>query len=108
LVFQTQGPVLTTFARENRSRRNLHGNEKEGKKEETLTVRETILAYATNFTGLLREAPLEGLFLLRGFAFLDHKRQGSANLAVLTKIGRDNSAPAGLIESALGRTREVI
>jgi hypothetical protein len=83
-------------------RRNLHGNEKEGKKEETLTVRETILAYATNFTGLLREAPLEGLFLLRGFAFLDHKRQGSANLAVLTKIGRDNSAPAGPIESAMG------
>jgi hypothetical protein len=82
-------------------RRNLHGNEKEGKKEETLTVRETILAYATNFTGLLREAPLEGLFLLRSFAFLDHKRQGSANLAVLTKIGRGNSAPAGPIESAL-------
>jgi hypothetical protein len=28
-------------------RRNLHGNEKEGKKEETLTVGEASLAYTT-------------------------------------------------------------
>jgi len=85
LVLQYKGPKSRTLQGKIVQRRNLHGNEKEGKKEETLTVRETILAYATNFTGLLREAPLEGLFLLRGFAFLDHKRQGSANLAVLTK-----------------------
>jgi DNA-binding transcriptional MerR regulator len=45
-------------------RRNLQGNEKEGKKEETLTVSEGYLAYTRFLTGLLREAPLEGLFLL--------------------------------------------
>jgi hypothetical protein len=60
----TRARSRVTFARENRSRRNLHGNEEESKKEETLTVGETILAYATNFTGLLREAPLKRLFLL--------------------------------------------
>jgi hypothetical protein len=35
------GPDVNFLARENRSRRNLHGNEEEGKKEETLTVGET-------------------------------------------------------------------
>jgi hypothetical protein len=45
-------------------RRNLHGNEKEGKKEETLTVSEAMMPRLhAEFTGLLREAPLEGLFL---------------------------------------------
>ena len=41
-LFKYKGPFVKTFARENRSRRNLHGNEEEGKKEETLTVGETI------------------------------------------------------------------
>src|SRR5579862_142412 len=40
----------STFARENRSRREkLHGNKEESKKEETLTVRETKFARAKNF-----------------------------------------------------------
>jgi hypothetical protein len=39
-----------TFARENRSRRNLHGNEKEGKKEETLTVSEVITSLTPDFS----------------------------------------------------------
>ena len=51
-------------ARENRSRRNLHGNEKEGKKEETLTVGERFSRSPTSkFTRLSREAPPERLFL---------------------------------------------
>jgi hypothetical protein len=52
-------------------RRNLHGNEEESKKEETLTVARRYLAYTLKFTGLLREAPLEGLFL-----FGEHLRTG--------------------------------
>jgi DNA-binding transcriptional MerR regulator len=60
--FKYKGPSQT-FARENRSRRNLHGNEKEGKKEETLTVSEDDTSLTPDFTGLLREAPLRGLFL---------------------------------------------
>jgi hypothetical protein len=56
------GPEIYNFARENRSRRKLHGNEEESKKEETLTVSEDDASRSTsNFTGLLREAPLEGL-----------------------------------------------
>jgi hypothetical protein len=47
-------------------RRNLHGNEKEGKKEETLTVSEEYSSLTPNFTGLLREAPLKRLFLSDG------------------------------------------
>jgi hypothetical protein len=39
-----------------------NGNQEEGKKEETLTVGETILADTRFFTGLLREAPLKRLF----------------------------------------------
>jgi hypothetical protein len=54
--------IGTTFARENRSRRNLHGNEEEGKKEETLTVCETILR-TCKITSLSGEAPLERRFL---------------------------------------------
>jgi hypothetical protein len=45
------GPAV---ARENRSRRILHGNEEEGKKEETLTVGETILARAEELKEPLR------------------------------------------------------
>jgi hypothetical protein len=56
---------VTPFARENRSRRNLHGNEEEGKKEETLTVCETILRMGREFNQRLSgEAPLERRFLL--------------------------------------------
>jgi hypothetical protein len=55
---------LTSFARENRSRRNLHGNEEKGKKEETLTVCETILRTGQDLTSLSGEAPLERRFLL--------------------------------------------
>jgi hypothetical protein len=54
---------LTSFARENRSRRNLHGNEEKGKKEEALTVCETILRAGQDLTSLSGEAPLEGRFL---------------------------------------------
>jgi hypothetical protein len=50
---------LTRFARENCSRRILHGNEEEGKKEETLTVCETILRMGQEFNRLSGEAPLE-------------------------------------------------
>jgi hypothetical protein len=64
--FLQSGPEV---ARENRSRRNLHGNEKEGKKEETLTVCETILARAENLSSLSGEAPLERRFLLWQLAF---------------------------------------
>ena len=58
------GPVFRTFARENRSRRNLHGNEEEGKKEETLTVGETILRMGREFQPASQEK-----HLLRGFFF---------------------------------------
>ena len=66
LPFQEPGPRFQPnfCKRENRSRRNLHGNEEESKKEETLTASETTLAYAKKFTGLLREAPLKRLFRL--------------------------------------------
>src|ERR1700689_918266 len=50
--------------RENRSRRNLHGNEEESKKEETLTVCETILRKGRDLTSLSGEAPLERRFRL--------------------------------------------
>src|SRR5579864_4843528 len=36
--FKLRAQGCHPFARENRSRRHLHGNEEEGKKEETLTV----------------------------------------------------------------------
>jgi hypothetical protein len=52
------------FARENCSRRILHGYEEEGKKEETLTVCETILRMGQEFNRLSGEAPLEGRFPL--------------------------------------------
>jgi hypothetical protein len=58
--FLQSGPDV---ARENRSRRNLHGNQEEGKKEETLTVCETILARAKDLSSLSGEAPLERRFL---------------------------------------------
>jgi len=64
LVFQVQGPESAPLQGKI-ERRNLHGNQEEGKKEEeeTLTVGETIpRTHTTNFTGLSREAPLEGLF----------------------------------------------
>jgi len=66
LVFQIQGPKSAPLQGKI-ERRKLHGNQEEGKeKEETLTVGETISrTYTTNFTGLSREAPLEGLFRLR-------------------------------------------
>jgi hypothetical protein len=52
------------LARENRSRRILHGNQEEGKKEETLTVCETILRKGQEFKpSLSGEAPLERRFL---------------------------------------------
>jgi hypothetical protein len=64
----SRAPGLKTFARENRSRRNLHGNEEEGKKEETLTVGEDDTSLTSRFlTGLLREAPLKRLFHPRLF-----------------------------------------
>jgi hypothetical protein len=51
------GPVFVTpFARENRSRRNLHGNEEESKKEETLTVCETTLRMGQEFNQPLRRS----------------------------------------------------
>jgi len=59
------GPVLRTFARENRSRRNLHGNQEEGKKEETLIVCETILRTGREFQPASQEK-----HLLRGVSFL--------------------------------------
>jgi hypothetical protein len=64
------GPVVNNLARENRSRRNLHGNEEEGKeKEETLTACETILRTDREFsTGLSGEAPPERRFLLEQLA----------------------------------------
>jgi hypothetical protein len=44
------------FARENRSRRKLNGNEEKGKKEETLTGSETLLRKrAKNFNRPLRD-----------------------------------------------------
>jgi hypothetical protein len=49
----------------NRSRRNLHGNEKEGKKEETLIVGETILRTGREFQPASQEK-----HLLRGVSFL--------------------------------------
>jgi hypothetical protein len=55
----------------NRSRRNLHGNEKEGKKEETLIVGETILRTGRDFQPASQEK-----HLLRGVSFLG--RQQSA------------------------------
>jgi hypothetical protein len=61
-VFEKWGPGNLYLARENRSRRNLHGNEEESKKEkETLTVSETISRNSRIFTGLSGEAPLERL-----------------------------------------------
>jgi hypothetical protein len=63
LHFRISGPESTTLARENRSRRNLHGNQEEGKEEETLTRCETILARTKNLTSPSGEAPLEGLSL---------------------------------------------
>jgi hypothetical protein len=41
-----------------------NGNEEESKKEETLTVCETILRKGQNLTSLSGEAPLERRFLL--------------------------------------------
>jgi len=48
----------------NRSRRNLHGNEEEGKKEETLIVGETILRTGRDFQPASQEK-----HLLRGVSF---------------------------------------
>jgi hypothetical protein len=54
----------STFARENRSRRKkLHGNKEESKKEETLTVRETIIRTGQEFQPASREK-----HLLRGLS----------------------------------------
>jgi hypothetical protein len=60
--FRQRAPEFN-LAREIVQRRILHGNEKEGKKEETLTARETKSRVVTIFTGLSGEAPLERLFL---------------------------------------------
>jgi hypothetical protein len=58
------GPVvLEPFAKGNRSGRNLHGNEEEGKKEETLVSCETFSRRPRISTSLSGEAPLEGRFL---------------------------------------------
>jgi len=59
------GPVKT-FARENRSRRKkLHGNKEESKKEETLTVRETIIRTGQEFQPASQEKHLlRGLLIL--------------------------------------------
>jgi hypothetical protein len=64
LALQIQGPKFTTLARENRSRRNLHGNEEESQKEETLTAGEASLAQYE-----FHKASQEK-HLLRGFSFL--------------------------------------
>jgi hypothetical protein len=53
------GAWLTPLQGKNCSRRILHGNEEEGKKEETLTVCETILRMGQEFNRLSGEAPLE-------------------------------------------------
>jgi hypothetical protein len=51
----------------NRSRRNLHGNEKEGKKEETLIVGETILRTGRDFQPASQEKHLlRGVFFFAG------------------------------------------
>jgi hypothetical protein len=64
MALRIRAPEFTTFARENRSRRNLHGNEEESKKEETLTVSKDDISYfTTNFT-----APYEK-HLVRGLVF---------------------------------------
>jgi hypothetical protein len=47
----------------NRTRRNLHGNEEEGKKEETLIVAKHTSHGPRISTSLSREAPLERRFL---------------------------------------------
>jgi hypothetical protein len=63
MAFRKRVKWLTSFARENRSGRNLHGNEEKGKKEEALTVCETILRTGQDLTCLSGEAPLERRFL---------------------------------------------
>jgi hypothetical protein len=69
------GPGRQPFARENRSRRNLHGNEEEGKKEETLTVSETILRVGREFQPASQEKDF-----LRGVSFLGTLHQKWAYL----------------------------
>jgi hypothetical protein len=57
------GIRVPEVSRENRSRRNLHGNEEEGKKEETLTdCLRNDTRKSQNFTRLSGEAPLERHF----------------------------------------------
>jgi hypothetical protein len=73
-VFRKLVRQLTSFARENRSRRNLHGNEEKGqKKEETLTVCETILRTGQDLTSLSGEAPLERRFDLEQLAIRNQR-----------------------------------
>ena len=58
------GPSIQNLCKGNRSRRNLHGNQEEGKKEETLTVGETILRTGREFQPASQEE-----HFLRGFSF---------------------------------------
>jgi hypothetical protein len=67
--FLHSGPEVT---RENRSRRNLHGNEEEGKKKETLTVCETILRKGQDFKPASQEK-----HLLRGVSVLQQLAAGN-------------------------------
>jgi len=64
VAFCIRAQQSRTFAGENRSRRNLHGNEEEGKKEETLIVGETILRTGRDFQPASQEK-----HLLRGVSF---------------------------------------
>jgi hypothetical protein len=62
-AFPEYGPELRIcFSRENRSRRILHGNEEEGKKEETLTVGETIPRIRLEFHWPLERSTSSGAF----------------------------------------------
>src|SRR5271168_610486 len=57
------GPAV---ARENRSRRILHGNEEEGKKEETLTVFARRYSQGPRIKGASQEIFLRGFFFAWG------------------------------------------
>jgi hypothetical protein len=62
LVFQATGPAVQISQGKSFNGGILHGNKKEGKKEETLTARET-KSRIRIFTGLSGEAPPERLYL---------------------------------------------
>jgi hypothetical protein len=78
------GPLVHTFARENRSRRNLHGNEEESQKEKTLTVeRGRYLAFHHEFHWPLRRSTSREAFPFRGKQYQNRqtpRRKSNDNL----------------------------